>query len=261
MKALAKLLKCTGIVLVCVFCTNAVGVQSNGKKIEIFQKYPTPIVSNSKEDYESPYKSVKLDYHDFKMQEENTFAATTTKRDWYLKYKKMFNFKCKEPFWGAGLRYTKKDYRKTGYTFRLVDNQVIEDSISFLISKYYYNNIDTLKRWNLPPSNDNRIVEKIIKRLETKHFKIIATVFDIKKYRTFIEVPEAEQTNDEMVYMPVFKYPADVDIFIFNFEINNWEYVESITVSGDHELELYVLQKFEPRYLKDCELKDEVKDK
>ena len=56
--------------------------------------------------------------------------------------------------------------------------------------------------------------------------------------------------SDLMVMFAIFNYPADFDIFLYDFQINNWVYVESITVSGDHELELYVLQKFEPRYLK-----------
>jgi hypothetical protein len=66
-------------------------------------------------------------------------------------------------------------------------------------------------------------------------------------------VPEAEQANDNMVYMEIIDYPADADIFLYDFKKDNWEYIESVTISGDHELELYVLQKFEPRYLKDCE--------
>jgi hypothetical protein len=223
-------------------------------RFKTFKKNPIPIVSTTREDYEDPYSGDNLlDYHDFKRQGKSPWAAT--KGDWYLKYKKMFDFRCKEPFWGVSPRYLKNNYLKSGYKFRLVDNQIIEDSISFLSSKYFSNNTDTLKKWNLPPSNDNRRTEKIIKLLGLEHFKFVITVFDSKKHSKFIEVPEAEQANDNMVYMEVFKYPADVDIFLFNFQKNNWEYVETVTVSGDHELELYVLQKFEPRYLKDCELK------
>jgi hypothetical protein len=219
-------------------------------EFKTFKKAIVPIVSTSKEDYDNPYRTMRLDYHDFKMQGEDPWS--TTKGDWYLKYKKMFDFRCKEPFWGASPTYTKNDYSKMGYLFRLVDNRVVEDSIQFLYSKYFLNNADTLKKWNLPPSNTKNIMEQIIKRLGLKHFKIVATAFNIKKHRRFVEVPEAEQANDNMVYMSVFKYPAEIDILLYNFKINNWEYVESVTVSGDHELELYVLQKFEPRYLKDC---------
>ncbi|GHT56443.1 hypothetical protein AGMMS49982_23270 [Bacteroidia bacterium] len=129
---------------------------------------------------------------------------------------------------------------------------MIEDSLQFLLAKYPLNDADTLKKWNLPPSTDHHIEKKITLRLGTNHFKFVITVFDSTKNSSLIEVPEAEQANDNMVYMKVFKYPADVDIFLFNFEKNNWEYVESVTVSGDHELELYVLQKFEPRYLENC---------
>jgi hypothetical protein len=253
MKARVKLLKYTGAILVCVFCINAIKAQSNGRKIKIFQKSSIPIVSNSKEDYDSPYRTMKLDYHNFKMQGEDTWSAT--KGDWYLKYKKMFDFRCKEPFIGGAVKYTRNDYRKIGYLFRLVDNQTVEDSIRFLLDKYPINNADTLKYWGLPPNIWSLDMGKLIKRLGQKHFKFVITVFDSKKNSYFIDVPEAEQANDEMVRMRVFKYPADVDILLYNFKIDNWEYVETVTVSGDHELERYVLQKFEPRYLKDCELK------
>jgi hypothetical protein len=217
------------------------------------KKTPIPIVSTAKENYEDPYSHYKLDYHNFKMQGEDPWSAT--KGDWYLKYKKMFDFRCKEPFRGASPVYLKNNYSKSGYLYRLVDNQMIEDSVEFLYNKYFLNNADTLKKWNLPPRNAKNRTEQIIKRFGLKHFKFVETVFDSKKHSKFIEVPEAEQANDNMVYTEIFKYPADVDILLYNFEIDNWEYIESVTVSGDHELELYVLQKFEPRYLKDCNLK------
>jgi hypothetical protein len=241
-----------------LICANVTTAQMQ-REFKTFKKDPIPVVSNSKEDYDSPYRTMELDYHDFKMQGEDPWSAT--KGDWYLKYKKMFDFRCKEPFGGTSPVYTKNDYYKIGYLFRLVDNRIVEDSIQFLLNKYFLNNADSLKKWNLAPSNAKNRTEQIIKRLGLKHFKFVITVFDSKKNSYFVDVPEAEQSSDIMVVMRVFKYPADVDILLYNFEINNWEYVESVTVSGDHELELYVLQKFEPRYLKDCELKDEVTDK
>jgi hypothetical protein len=224
------------------------------KKFNPFKKNPIPIVNNNLglEYITNLYETTKLDYHDFKIQGEDAFAVAAIRGNWYLKYKKMFDFRCKEPFLGGGPKYTENDYRKISYQFRLVDNQGIEDSIQFLLDKYLLNNADTLKKWNLPSSRDNKRTEKIIERLGLEHFKFIITVFDSKKNSYFIDVPEAEQANDEMVIMRVFKYPADVDIFLYNAKIDNWEYVESISVAGDHELELYVLQKFEPRYLKDC---------
>jgi hypothetical protein len=235
-----------------LICSNVTIAQTQ-QEFKIFKKNPVPVVNNKLgiEYTSDPYEASKLDYHDFKEQGKSRWAAT--KGDWYLKYKKMFDFRCKEPFLGGGVKYTKNDYRKTGYRFRLVNNQIIEDSIQFLINKYYYNNNDTLKKWNLAIGNSEPSNEKIIKRLGLEHFKFVITVFDSKKNTYFIDVPEAEQANDEMVVMRVFKYPADVDILLYNFKIDNWEYIESVTVSGDHELELYVLQKFEPRYLKDCE--------
>ena len=246
MKAHVNFAKYASLIFSCLLCPTAVKAQMEFKTLK---KTPVPIVSTSKEDYRDPYSGSQLDYHDFKMQGQSQWAAT--KGDWYLNYKKMFDFRCKEPFRGS-CPVLKKNYLKSCYLYRLVDNQVVEDSIQFLWDKYPLNNEDTLKKWNLPPSDTKNRTEQIIKRLGLKHFKFVEAVFDSKKHSKFIEVPEAEQANDNMVYMEIFKYPADVDIFFFNFKINNWEYVESVTVSGDHELELYVLQKFEPRYLKDC---------
>jgi hypothetical protein len=251
MKVHGKLLKETNIIIIClVFCVSITNAQNQFKT---FLKSPVPIVANKLDfKYEgNPYASTSLDYHEFKEEGESQWAAT--QGDWYLKYKAMYDFRCREPFIGVTLNYQKKNYLKSGYLFRLVDNQMIEDSIPFLISKYFYNSADTLKKWNLPSYNDDQWLEKIIKRLGIEHFKMVECVFDHRKYAYFIDVPEAEQANDIMVEMRLFKYPADVDIFLFNFAINNWEYVESVTVSGDHELELYVLNKFEPRYLQECE--------
>ncbi|GHS87816.1 hypothetical protein FACS1894201_09170 [Bacteroidia bacterium] len=252
MKALVSSIKWASIVLVCLSCVK-VNAQSEYKT---FRKKPIPIIADDpKKEYTSmnPYFYSELAYHGFQSQCEDPWPSTSEKLDWYMKYKAMFDFRCKEPFWGASPTFTKNDYMTSGYKFRLVDNQMLEDSIQFLWDKYPLNNADTLKIWNLPPNTDHNITEKIIKRLGINHFKFVITVFNSRKYGKWIEVPEAEQANDNMVYMEVFKYPADVDIFLFNFEKNNWEYVESVTVSGDHELELYVLQKFEPRYLKNCE--------
>jgi hypothetical protein len=251
MKVHVKLVrvKYTSLILACFIWVNVTNAQNQFK---VFQKSPVPIVVNNLgEEYNTnPFGGSSLDYHKFKDEGEDPWS--TTQGDWYLKYKAMFDFRCKEQFWGASPAFKKNDYMTSGYKFRLVNSQIIEDSISFLISKYYYNSVDTLKKWNLPSGNDRKSTEKIIRRLGLEHFKMIECVFDSKKYSKFIEVPEAEQANDNMVYMEVFKYPADIDIFLYNFKIENWEYVESVTVSGDHELELYVLQKFEPRYLKDC---------
>jgi hypothetical protein len=230
-----------------------VTIAQTQREFKTFKKDPIPIVNNKLgvEYTTDPYSSMKIDYHDFKMQEED--SRSLTKGNWYLKYKKMFDFRCKEPFWGASPKYLKNNYLKSGYKFRLVDNQMIEDSIKFLLNKYLFNNDDTLKRWNLAIGNSEPSNKKIINRLGLEHFKFVITVFNAKKNAHLIEVPEAEQANDNMVYMEIIDYPADADIFLYNFRKENWEYVESVTVSGDHELELYVLWNFEPRYLKDCE--------
>jgi hypothetical protein len=237
-------------VVLSLFCLDTTQAQ-----FKTFIKKPVPEIIAKYYDgeivVEDPYESTKLDYYYFEEQGTNEWAHT--KGDWYLKYKNMFDFRCKEPFWGASPKYSKNDYIKSGYKFRLVDNQTTEDSLLFLLSRYLFNNKDTLKFWHLPPNSDGSITEKIIKRLGTEHFKIIIIVFDSRIYNEFIEVAEAEQINDNMVYMEVIKYPAKADVFSYNFEIENWEYVESVTVSGDHELELYILNKFEPRYLKMCE--------
>ncbi|WP_158648456.1 hypothetical protein [Candidatus Symbiothrix dinenymphae] len=245
MKALANLLQKTVIVLI-ILCQTTIITAQMQSEFNVFVKNPVPIVNNKLGAGYTvlPYDVLELDYHAFKMQGENN--------DWYLKYKDMYDFRCKEPFLEGGPTYTKKDYFKQSYKFRLVDNQKVEDSIQFLLNKYHLNNVDTLKKWNLPANIWNLDMANFIERLGQQHFKFVITVFDNKKYASYIDVPEAEQMNDEMVIMRVFKYPADVDIFLFNFEKNNWEYVESVTVSGDHELELYVLQKFEPRYLENC---------
>ena len=251
MKALVNYMKLASVLLANLICVNATNAQTEFKT---FSKNPIPIIVpkhfEGKVIYEDPYESTKLDYYGFEAEGEEDFG--TTKGDWYLKYKAMFDFRCKEPFWGVSPKYQKKDFLKSGYLFRLVNSQIIEDSIQFLINKYYYNNNDTLRNWNLAIGNSEPSNEKIIKRLGLSHFKFVICVFDSKKHSKYIEVPEAEQANDNMVYMEVFKYPADVDIFLFNFNKNNWEYIETVTVLGDHELELYVLHKFEPRYLKNC---------
>ena len=242
MKVPVSLVRHTSLIFMCFLSLNVVNGQTGFKT---FKKNPVPVVSA----HSSPFRQTLLDYYSFK--EEGMEIFGTTKGDWYLKYKAMFDFRCKEPFRGVGISYAGNDSRKTGYTFRLVDNQVVEDSISFLQSKYLYNNADTLRNWGLPPRSVMGIArtEHIIRHLGIEHFKFVATVFDASKYSKFIEVPEAEQANDQMVYMEIFKYPADVDIFLFDFQMNSWMYVESVTVLGDHELELYVLQKFAPRYL------------
>jgi hypothetical protein len=247
MKALVNYINLASVVFVSIVWVNTINAQT---KFKTFEKKPIPIAMIDTED---PYSSTKLDYHDFKMQGEETWAFT--KGDWYLKYKAMFDFRCKEPFQGGGADYIENDYRKSGYLFRLVDNQVIEDSIQFLLNKYYYNNNDTLRKWNLPPHNYSydKITREIIKRLGLSHFKFVLCEFEQEKYLEFIDVPEAEQANDIMVSIYKYKYPADVDILLYDFEEEIWLYEESVTVSGDHELEQYVLQKFEPRYLNDCD--------
>jgi hypothetical protein len=249
MKALVNYIKFTSIIFANLICIDNIATAQTGFKT--FKKNPTPIVRlGSIEDTEDPYSNMVLDYHDFKEQGESPWSST--KGNWYLKYKKMYDFRCKEPFQGGSVKYTKNNYLKSGYLFRLVDNQIIEDSIQFLLGKYLSNNADTLKRWNLPLHIWKLDMGQLIKRLGQSHFKFVLCVFDHKKYSHFLEVPEAEQANDNMVYMKIFKYPADVDILLYNFQKENWEYVESLTVSGDHELELYILQKFEPRYLENC---------
>ena len=81
----------------------------------MFKKNDIPIVNiNMGKDYLiSPYDASKLDYHNFKLEGESKFAYT--KGDWYLKYKQMFDFRCKEPFFGGGPTYLKNDYPKISY--------------------------------------------------------------------------------------------------------------------------------------------------
>jgi hypothetical protein len=248
MKAHVKSPKTMSVIFLYLACLNISYAQVD---LKIFYKEPKPIVNN-REYRTSPYSSVGLDYHEFIAQKEGDPQVKKSK-DWFLHYKQMYNFKCREPFVSGGWEYTKKDYSKSGYIFRLVDNQIIEDSIGFLSSKYSANDADTLKKWMLPPKIWDFTMEDAVKRLGKKHFKFVGVAFNAKKAEYYIDVPEAEKANDEMVIMRLFKYPADVDILLYNFEIENWEYVESVTVSGDHELELYILNKFEPRYLKMCE--------
>lgn len=232
------------IILGCILSQNLLS-QDNFKT---FIKKSSSILVSKSTDYRANfYDSGQLDYHAFKLECQGSNGELV--QNWYEKYKLMFDFQCKEPFYSNGVRNN-----TTGYLFRLVDNQQIEDSIAFLKNKYFYNSNDTLRKWNLPLGDIEQKDKKIIKRLGLNHFKFINCVFEHKKYLTFIEVPEAEQANDNMVFMHLFKYPADVDIFIYDFMLDNWVYVESVTVSGDHELELYVLTKFEPRYLFNCNL-------
>jgi len=244
MKALFKLKKQACIAFLCLLCATTTNAQIEFKT---FKRNPIPIVS----EHSSPFAATLLDYHDFKIEGKSRWA--TTKGSWYLKYKAMFDFRCKEPFMGVGITYAENGFR-TGYTFRLVDCQIVEDSIGFLKNKYLYNNADTLRRWNLPPRNtmEPARTEGIIRRLGIEYFTFVAVVFDPSKHSKFIEVPESGRENDFMTYMEIFRYPADVDVFVYDFEIDNWVYVGSVTVSGDHELELYVLHRFAPRYLKNC---------
>jgi hypothetical protein len=248
MKVLINLLKTTNVIMFLLLSSN-IFAQS---EFQTYSKSNVPFVNNKlgKEFIVSPYSTNELDYHLFKREGEDPWSAT--QGDWYLRYKAMFDFRYKEPFFAGGPVYTKKDYLKGSYKFILIDNQIIEDSLAILLDKYLLNNKDTLKKWNLPANNDVNKMQKIINRLGVEHFDFVLTVFNLDQNAHYIDVPEAEQTDDEMVALRLFKYPADVDIFLFNFTINNWKYIESVTVSGDHELELYVLQKFEPRYLENC---------
>lgn len=210
------------------------------------KKTPVPIIKKES----TPYSTLELDYHEFEAQEKDPWSDQP--KGWSAKYKKMFDFRCKEPFLGGAMTYLNKDYQKLGYEFRLVNTQNIEDSIQFLLSIYSYNSKDSLRQYGLPLEIWNFTINYLIERLGRQNFKFVAITFNYNLYGKIIEVPEAEQANDNMVYMRTFKYPAEVDVFLYDWSIDNWNYIESLKVSGDHELELYVLQKFEPRYLENC---------
>ena len=123
MKVLVNYLNQSIILIVCCFILgNKVNAQTN---VNVFKKNDIPIVNINmgKEYLISPYDASKLDYHNFKLEGESKFAYT--KGDWYLKYKQMFDFRCKEPFFGGGPTYLKNDYPKIIYQFRLLDNQII----------------------------------------------------------------------------------------------------------------------------------------
>ncbi len=89
MKALVNLVKYASIILTCYVTLSTVDAQT-----KIFKKnLSSVIVSNSKDDYESPYSSIKLDYHSFKAEGESPWEYT--KGDCYIKYKAMYDFRCK----------------------------------------------------------------------------------------------------------------------------------------------------------------------